>query len=153
MDLILWRHAEAEDERAGLSDMDRALTKNGQKQAARVGAWLDKHLSKDTLILCSPALRTQQTALALGRDFRIVERLAPGAAPAAVLQAAQWPDGSQPVLIVGHQPTLGQTLAQVLRLQDANCGIRKGQAWWLRARNGDDAGELLVWAVQSPETC
>ena len=149
MDLILWRHAEAEDERAGLEDIDRALTKNGQKQAARVGAWLDAHLPRETLVLCSPALRCQQTALGLGRDFRIVERIAPGATPAAVLEAAQWPDAAQPVMIVGHQPTLGQTLAQVLRLQDSNCGFRKGQAWWLRAREG----ELLVWAVQSPETC
>ena len=148
MDLIFWRHAEAEDERDGLDDLDRALTKSGQKQAARVGAWLDAQLPKDTLILCSPALRCQQTALALGRDFRIVERIAPGAAPAAVLEAAQWPDAQHPVMIVGHQPTLGQTLAQLLRLQDTNCGIRKSQAWWLRAREG----ELQVWAVQSPET-
>ncbi|MDB5956261.1 histidine phosphatase family protein [Ramlibacter sp.] len=148
MDLIFWRHAEAEDERDGLDDLDRALTKTGQKQAARVGAWLDAQLPRDTLILCSPALRCQQTALALGRDFRIVERIAPGAAPAAVLEAAQWPDAPHPVMIVGHQPTLGQTLAQLLRLQDTNCGIRKGQAWWLRAREG----ELQVWAVQSPET-
>ena len=152
MDLILWRHAEAEDERAGLADLDRALTKNGQKQAARVGAWLDAHLPEDTLILCSPALRTQQTALAIGRDFRIVERLAPGALPGALLEAAQWPDAGRPVMIVGHQPTLGQTLAQVLRLHDANCGIRKGQAWWLRHRERDEDSELLVWAVQSPET-
>src|SRR5689334_8773525 len=103
MDLILWRHAEAEDERQGLGDLDRALTKNGQKQAARVGAWLDQHLPKDTLVLCSPALRTQQTALALGRDFRIVERIAPGALPAAVLESAQWPDADRTVMVVGHQ--------------------------------------------------
>lgn len=152
MDLIIWRHAEAEDRRDGLDELDRALTPRGHKQANRMGAWLDKHAPKDTLVLCSPALRCQQTALGLGREFRIVDSLAPDAAPAAVLRAAQWPDHDRPVMIVGHQPTLGQTLAQVLRLQDDNCGIRKGTAWWLRARRGDGGLEVLVWAVQSPET-
>jgi phosphohistidine phosphatase len=152
MDLILWRHAEAEDERAGLDDLDRALTARGRQQAARVGAWLHAHLPADTRVLCSPALRCRQTALALQRDVELLDSLAPGAAPAAVLAAAQWPDGEAPVLIVGHQPTLGETLARVLRLQDRNCGIRKGSVWWLRARERHGAQEILVWAVQSPET-
>ena len=43
MDLIFWRHAEAEDEREGLADLERALTSRGEKQAQRVGAWLDRH--------------------------------------------------------------------------------------------------------------
>jgi len=36
MELILWRHAEAEDAVGG-DDMARALTKHGRKQAERVG--------------------------------------------------------------------------------------------------------------------
>ncbi|MEO7547467.1 MAG: histidine phosphatase family protein, partial [Ramlibacter sp.] len=40
MDLILWRHAEAEDAPEGGDDLDRALTSRGEKQAARVAAWL-----------------------------------------------------------------------------------------------------------------
>lgn len=152
MDLIIWRHAQAEDERTGLADLDRALTPRGQKQALRVGAWLDKHLPKDTQVLCSPALRCQQTALGFGREFTIVDSLAPGASPAAVLQAAGWPDADRPMMIVGHQPTLGETLAQLLRLRDNTCEIRKGAVWWLQTRQRDNARELLVWAVQSPET-
>lgn len=152
MDLIIWRHAQAEDEREGLDDLDRALTPRGQKQAKRVGAWLAERLPNDTLVLCSPALRAQQTALGLGRAFRIVPAIAPGAGASAVLESAHWPDAATPVMVVGHQPTLGETLAQVLRLRDRNCGIRKGQVWWLRSRSGDDGGELLVWSVQSPET-
>jgi phosphohistidine phosphatase len=152
MDLILWRHAEAEERREGLDELDRALTARGHRQAKRVGAWLHAQLPKDTLVLCSPALRCQQTALGLPREYRIVDSLAPEAPPAAVLEAARWPRHDTPVLVVGHQPTLGQTLAQLLRLKDDNCGIRKGAAWWLRARQRDGAQELLVWAVRSPET-
>ena len=37
MDLILWRHAEAEDARAGQDDLERALTPKGERQAAAHG--------------------------------------------------------------------------------------------------------------------
>src|SRR5690606_29085158 len=75
MDLILWRHAEAEDEREGQGDLDRALTGRGEKQSARMAAWLDRLLPAETRILASPALRCQQTAMALGRRFRLREQL------------------------------------------------------------------------------
>ena len=152
MDLIFWRHAEAEDERDGLADLDRALTGRGDKQAARVGAWLDRHLPEGTRILCSPALRCEQTALALGRKFKLREELAPGATPAQLLAAAQWPDSRHPVMLVGHQPAIGETLAQLLRMDAGTCAIRKGAVWWLRTRERDGAEQTLLWAVQSPET-
>lgn len=152
MELIFWRHAEAEDERDGLLDVDRALTQRGEKQAARVGAWLRNHLPGNTLVLCSPALRCQQTALRLGRDFVISEELAQGRSASDLLRAAQWPDARQPVMLVGHQPALGEALAQLLRLSGGNCAIRKGAVWWLRTRERDGAGQTVVWAVQSPET-
>ena len=152
MDLIFWRHAEAEDEREGLDDLDRALTGRGHKQAARVGGWLDRHLPEGTRILCSPALRCQQTALALGRKFKLCPEIAPGAQPADLLAAAQWPAARHPVLVVGHQPALGETLAQLLRMDAANCAVRKGAVWWLRTRERDGFEQTLVWAVQSPET-
>ena len=152
MDLIFWRHAEAEDERDGLADLDRALTGRGDKQAARMGAWLDRHLPEGTRILCSPALRCEQTALALGRKFKLRDELAPGATPAQLLAAAQWPDSRHAVMLVGHQPAIGETLAQLLRMEAGNCAIRKGAVWWLRTRERDGAEQTLLWAVQSPET-
>lgn len=152
MDLIFWRHAEAEDEREGLADLERALTSRGEKQAQRVGAWLDRHLPEGTKVLCSPALRCEQTALALGRKYKVRQELAPGASPQDLLEAAQWPDARQAVMIVGHQPVLGETLAMLLRVEGGNLAIRKGAAWWLRTRERDGEGQNLVWAVQSPET-
>jgi phosphohistidine phosphatase len=152
MDLIFWRHAEAEDEREGLADLERALTARGEKQALRVGAWLDRHLPEGTRVLCSPALRCEQTALALGRKYKVRAELAPGAQPQDLLAVAQWPDARQAVLIVGHQPVLGETLAMLLRVEGGSAPVRKGAAWWLRTRERDGAGQTLVWAVQSPET-
>jgi len=85
MDLILWRHADAEP---GEPDSERALTAKGVRQAERMAAWLDGHLPDRCRILVSPAERAQQTARALGRNFRTVPELAPGASAAAVLAAA-----------------------------------------------------------------
>jgi phosphohistidine phosphatase len=152
MDLILWRHAEAEDEREQRLDIDRPLTPRGEKQAARVGAWLDRHLPDGTRVLCSPALRCQQTALALGRKFKLREELAPGAGAQDLLQAAQWPQARHPVLVVGHQPVLGEVVAQLLRIAGGECTVRKGAVWWLRARERDGDEQAVIWAVQSPET-
>lgn len=152
MDLILWRHAEAEDEREGLADVDRPLTARGEKQAQRVGAWLDRHLPEGTRVLCSPALRCQQTALALGRKFKLRDELAQGSGAAALLEAAQWPAARGPVMLVGHQPAMGEALGQLLRIAGGQCPVRKGAVWWLRTRERDGDDQTVVWAVQSPET-
>lgn len=152
MDLIFWRHAEAEDEREGLADLERALTPRGEKQAARMAAWLDRHLPEGTRILCSPALRCEQTVLPLGRKYKLREDLQPGAMADALLDAAQWPVAKQPVLIVGHQPVLGETLARLLRVEGGSLAVRKGAVWWLRTRERDGAEQTVVWAVQSPES-
>lgn len=151
MDLIIWRHAEAEDERDGLDDLQRALTARGEKQAARVAAWLDRQLPDGTRILSSPAVRCEQTVLALGRKYKLRERLQPGAGADAVLEAAQWPEAKQPVMIVGHQPALGQAVAQLLRIEGGNCAIRKGAVWWLRTRERDGQEQTVLWAVQNPD--
>ena len=127
MDLILWRHVEAV-EREGLPDLERMLTTKGERQAARMADWLNHRLAHSTRVLVSPALRCQQTAKALGRKFRTVEALAPDASPEAVLEAARWPESSEPVLIVGHQPTLGQVAALLLAGQAQPWSVKKGAA-------------------------
>jgi phosphohistidine phosphatase len=152
MDLILWRHAEAEDEREGLDDLQRALTSRGEKQAQRMGQWLDRHLPETARIVSSPARRCEQTALALGRKFKLREEIAPGCTIAAMLEAAQWPDAKHPMVLVGHQPVIGETLAQLLGLGAGSCPVRKGSVWWLRTRERDGHAQTVVWAVQSPET-
>lgn len=155
MDLILWRHAEAQELTEGdiqiQSDLDRALTPRGEKQAVRMARWLDRQLPGSARILVSPARRCQQTALALDRRFKTCEELAPGATAAQLLALAQWPASKLPVLVVGHQPTLGQSVAQLLGLQDSDCAIKKGAVWWLRSRERDGQSQTVVLTVQSPE--
>ena len=115
MDLILWRHAEAfelsADDPSEQSDLDRALTAKGERQAHRMAEWLNQRLAHSTRILVSPARRAQQTAKALDRSFKTVAVLSPNGSAEDLIRAARWPVGSEPVLIVGHQPVLGETIA------------------------------------------
>lgn len=152
MDLILWRHADAEDTDDTIDDMARVLTPRGVKQAARVASWLDRQLPDGTRILCSPAVRCEQTVLALGRKYKIRPELAPDATLAQLLEVAQWPSSKNAVLIVGHQPTLGETIAELLPLKYAACPVRKGAVWWLRTRERDGHQQTVIAAVQSPDT-
>ena len=152
MDLMLWRHAEAEDAGEGQRDLDRALTARGEKQAARVAAWLDRQLPEGVKVVCSPARRCEQTVLALGRKYKLRDELAPDATADDILEAAQWPSARHPVLVVGHQPALGEAIARLMGVEAGGCAVRKGAVWWLRTRERDGHGQTLVWAVQSPET-
>lgn len=151
MDLILWRHAEAKDPDEGQEDTSRALTSRGEKQAARMAKWLDRQLPDATRILVSPALRCEQTVLALARKYKIKPELAHGFSANDLLAAAQWPDARTPMLLVGHQPALGQAIAQLLGLQASECAVRRGAVWWLRTRERDGHGQTVVVTVQSPE--
>lgn len=155
MDLILWRHAEAEegtdrDTQSG-NDLERALTPRGEKQAARMAGWLDRQLPGGARILVSPARRCEQTAQILGRKFKIRAELAPGSTPAQLLELVQWPLAKSPILLIGHQPTLGQTIAQLLGFQENDCAIKKGALWWLRSRDRGGQNQTVVLTVQSPE--
>lgn len=146
MDLILWRHAEAE---VGADDLARELTAKGRKQARQVAAFLRSRLPDDTRILVSPAQRTRQTIAALTDDFTLTAEIAPDATPEAVLRAARWPDAGDAVLVVGHQPTLGAVAASLLGCEVESLHIKKGAVWWLSRRSG--SGETAVRLVIAPE--
>jgi len=151
MDLILWRHAEAVVERSDLDDLERPLTPKGERQAQRIAEWLNQRLAHSTRILVSPALRCQQTARGLGRPFKTVAALAPNQDAQALLKAARWPDGSEPVLVVGHQPTLGFTAALLLAELMQPWAVKKGAVWWLRNRDREGSAQVVLQAMQSPD--
>ena len=55
------------------------------------------------------------------------------------------------MLIVGHQPLLGQTIAQLMGLMESDCPVKKGAVWWLRNREREGLSQTVVVTVQSPE--
>ena len=151
MDLILWRHAEALEMLEVQDDLDRALTPKGERQAQRVAAWLNRQLPASTRVLASPARRAQQTAAALERKVKTVQELAPDGTVEGLLHAVRWPDAREPVLVVGHQPTLGLVAAYLLAAQPLPWPVRKGAVWWLRAREREGVLQVVLHAVVSPE--
>lgn len=151
MDLILWRHAEAEEGSDQLSDKKRRLTPRGDKQAHEMAKWLRAHLPKKTRILVSPATRTQQTAHALALPFEIEPKIAVGADAADLIAVAQWPEHSGAVLLVGHQPTLGRLAALLLAGTEADWSVKKGAVWWLSKRSREGRDQTVLRAVMNPE--
>jgi phosphohistidine phosphatase len=148
VDLILWRYADAAP---GSRDLERKLTARGRKQAGRAGAWLIARLPGRYTVLSSPARRARETADALGVRYKIVERLAPGATPGDVLDACGWPAHKGAVVIVGHQPDLGQVAALLLGGAEADWSIRRGGLWWLSNRERGGETQVVARAVLAPD--
>lgn len=156
MDLILWRHAQAQAAQPGFDDASRPLTHKGESQAARMATWLDRQLPDSTRVLVSPARRAEQTARALGRKFKLRDELMPGSSVDDVLGLIKWsPDTGPPhkgaVLLVGHQPTLGLVAARLLGVDAQNCDIRKGSVWWLRTRLREQQCHTSLLTAISPD--
>jgi phosphohistidine phosphatase len=151
MELILWRHAEAEPHTAdAASDQLRALTAKGARHASRVGAWLDRQLPGQCRILASPAARCIQTAEALGRKFATVDALNTHSTPEAILDACGWPRQKTPVVVVGHAPLLGQVAALLFSGVAHEWKIRKGSLLWI-ARKSDDEPEPFIRLAVGPD--
>jgi phosphohistidine phosphatase len=148
MDLILWRHADAQD---GDNDMARALTAKGQKQAEKMALWIRENLPEKTRILVSPAVRALQTADALGLDYEVIANIAPGAMGERILSAAGWPDARGSVLLVGHQPTLGEAASLLLFGETRGLNIKKGGLVWLTNRVRGSHPQTILKAAMSPE--
>jgi phosphohistidine phosphatase len=148
MDLILWRHADAE---SGEPDMERRLTSKGLKQAERTAQWLDRRLPETCRILVSPAKRAQQTAQALKRKFKTKDELAPDVPPEAILAAANWPDSREAVLIVGHQPSLGKVASLLMAGAGTEWSIQKGAVWWLSNRQRSRGPAVMLRVAMPPD--
>ena len=131
MELILWRHAESPP---GEPDEARPLTETGRRHAQLVAQWLRPRLPADLLILCSPAVRTCQTADALQLPYDISEALAKDSNAIAMRDAAGWPDNPRNVMLVGHQPVLGDLVALLLGASTSLDAMPKAGIWWLMAR-------------------
>jgi phosphohistidine phosphatase len=148
MELILWRHAEAED---GYPDEERALTPKGQEQAKKMADWLKERMPKDTQILVSPAKRAQQTASALQMPFTTLEALAPGGSPQTLLNVANWDVSKGSYLVVGHQPTLGIAAAIAMTHKVQYWCVKKGAIWWIASRIRAEEEQAIIRAVLSPD--
>ena len=128
MELILWRHADAEDP-GPQGDAARRLTHKGEKQAERMARWLRPQLEGAWRIVVSPAVRALETVAPLDLPYEVRETVSTAVGPESILAEAGWPHGAQ-VLVVGHQPTLGQVAAILLGGKAGEVSVRKGSILW-----------------------
>lgn len=150
-EIIFWRHAEAHDADEGQDDLERKLTVKGQRQAERVAFWLDRNLPQQCKVFVSQARRAQQTARCLPRRHKTSPELNPDARPEAVLAAVGWGSQSEPTVLIGHQPWIGECIHWLLMDAMAPMAVRKGAVWWLQSRARDAGQEIIVRAVATPE--
>ena len=145
MELILWRHAEAQP---GEPDAERALTVKGRKQAKRMAAWLKNRLSGRYHILVSPTARTRQTATALTEDYDVSGEIGPAATARHIVAAADWPNAKGTVIVVGHSPGLNRTASLLLTGRESEWEMKKGGLWWFQLR--DEGDPAFLRAVVGP---
>ncbi|AOY93471.1 histidine phosphatase family protein [Cupriavidus sp. USMAA2-4] len=155
MNLILWRHAEAEEAAGPLGltrngDLQRALTRRGHQQAQACAKWLRAHAAPGIRVLCSPAVRARETAAALTPQPEIVRELVPGADVSTVLAAVGWPEGPD-TIVVGHQPWLGRVASLLLAGSEMDWSVRKSGIWWLASRTRENEAQVVLRAVVNPE--
>lgn len=157
INLFLWRHAEAED---SSPDLARPLTPRGQKDASRVAKALARQIEADTRVLVSPSVRTRETAQPLitraALHLEVDDRLAPGADLDEVLDALETAiascNGDAPSLVlVGHQPWVGQVARRLLTNGDGDWSVKKASAWWLVRRSRDGSAEWTLKSVLDPD--
>ncbi len=147
MELILWRHADAEE---GDPDITRNLTGKGRRQARRMARWLRGHLPKDARILSSPANRTRQTADALHRPYEVSDALAPDRNARDLLKASGWPKGDGVLVLVGHNPAISEAASMLLAGQPFPMSMRKGSMLWVTSRTREDEPGVILKAALVP---
>ena len=147
MDLILWRHAEAEEAEP---DLARNLTAKGQRQAQRMARWLHGYLPDRVRILCSPANRTRQTADALHLPYEILEAIAPGRPMSDLLAATGWPAGEGVLMLVGHNPAISELASKLLAGRSFPMSLGKGSALWLSSKTEEGAPGVVIKAAMAP---
>ena len=109
--LYLLRHAKSAWDDPELRDRERPLSPRGRKAAKRVARWASTHDVRPQLVVCSSAVRAQQTLQrvlpALGEPTVWVEvTLYAAAAETLLARVRALPEEVEDAMLVGHNPGL-----------------------------------------------
>lgn len=150
--LYVLRHADAEPQAS--SDAARALTEKGRAQAVRVGKFMAANGLKPALILHSPFQRTAETAQLVAAELGME------CVPEPTLRSGMRPEEAlamlkgiikreEPLLIVGHEPDLGDLMGILVGTGEhpARCEVKKASLWLLELATVRAAGGYLCAAI------
>lgn len=125
--LHLLRHAKSSWDDDSLADHERPLSERGIRDARRMGEHMATHDVRPDVVLCSSAVRTQQTlgiiVSSLDDPVVHIEDDLYGAAPDSVLELLRGlPETAGSALVIGHNPGLEELVLDLSapgRLRDA----------------------------------
>jgi phosphohistidine phosphatase len=127
MQLYILRHADAETKAA--SDSARTLSEKGEEQARKVAQFCRAHGIQPEVIFASPLIRAQQTAKPVAKELNVEVTPAPwlacGARPEGILAELAGLKNVSAVLLVGHEPDLGNLIAHLLGAGSGSIHVRK----------------------------
>jgi len=151
-ELILLRHAEAIPAATGNDDAARPLTPHGEQEARAAGEWLSSHGIHFDRVLCSPSVRTRQTAeLALGSlPLELAEEIYE-ASPGELIGLLEEHADAERVVLVGHNPGIERLVALLVegRSEDFR-GMPPGGLAWLKLSGPLEPGNAVLEAFWSP---
>lgn len=108
--LVIVRHAKSDRDVPG-PDHDRPLNARGRREAPLLGEWLVRHVGPPDLVLCSSALRAQQTwelassAYDVPPPVEIDDRIYDDGVQGVLSVLAGVSSGVRTLVTVGHEPT------------------------------------------------
>ena len=117
--LILMRHAQAQLERFGFNDRERAITMAGMHEIEAIRVKIQGHLSGISLILCSNAKRTRQTLEGLKPLLPSTARVVYKDELYQITSKTLWnhlqevDDVHETIMIVAHNPGLVQFVQEL----------------------------------------
>lgn len=115
--LYLLRHAKSSWNDSSLRDFDRPLNDRGRADAPVIGKHLDSENLSDPLLICSPALRTRETAqlvllnASLHAEPRFDDRIYEASLRDLLQVVSEIDDTNQTAIVIGHNPGLEELLA------------------------------------------
>ncbi|NMC00034.1 MAG: histidine phosphatase family protein [Thermoanaerobaculaceae bacterium] len=127
MELILVRHAEAED---GVNDFSRKLTPKGRKEAEKIAKFIKKKI-KDFKVYSSPLVRAKETASFFLKEIEILDELEPDSTPESFLREISKFGEDETLICVGHQPLIGAIAGKILGL-NYSLKTKKAGIWWFK---------------------
>jgi phosphohistidine phosphatase len=146
--LYLLRHAKSSWKDASLSDFERPLKRRGREAAQQIGERLAQEKLKNPVLICSPAVRTRETAelVLKSSKLRVEERWDERIYEASLRDLLQVvteiPEDKKVVILIGHNPGFEELLAfltgESLRMPTAALAKIKFDVSWkeIEARSG-----------------
>lgn len=160
--LYLLRHAKSSWGDANLRDFDRPLKKRGREAAERIGERLAAERLDNPLVICSPAVRTRETAeivlktanLAVEPQFD--ERIYEASLRELVQVVSEIADDREGVLMIGHNPGFEELLSfftgEYQRMPTcALAKIKFGDVSWKDVRAGEGSLEWFIAPKELPD--